>query len=191
MAGKRSKITISLDEHTSNLLEDMKKELKAPKSEVIRCSLHFYSENKHLLRDREKVKFYLEMLLGREHVILDIDHWQLFLNFVEESKEKEEFWEWHKKIAKSHGEQLRSKHLSDILERLALCNFYTLRKVSDEEFVLIMNSEVAKDFVKTFLEEVFAVLGYKAGIREDLAKLRVMNACGVKRGGSSETKMKD
>lgn len=61
----------------------------------------------------------------------------------------------------------------DVLARLAACNFYTLRKVSEEEFVLVMNSELTKKFVKTFLEEVFAVLGCKVEIKEDLAKLRI------------------
>lgn len=171
--GGPARVTISLDGETRTLLEDMKKELKASRSEVVRRSLHFYSENKHLLGEGDRVKFYIEMLSGGEHVILDIDHWQLFLNFVEGSTEKNEFWEGHRKVAKSHGEEFRDIPLMDVLERLEACNFYTLRKVSDEEFVLVMNSELTKKFVKTFLEQVFAVLGYTVEIKDDIAKLRV------------------
>lgn len=168
-----ARVTISLDGDTRTLLENMKKELKASRSDVIRRSLRFYSENKRLLREGDRVKFYLEMLSSGEHVILDIDHWHLLLNFVESSKEKNEFWEGHRKVAKSHGEQLRGTPFRDVLERLAACNFYALREVSEEEFVLVMSSDIMKKFVKTFLEEVFAVLGYKVEIKEDLAKLRI------------------
>ncbi|GBE56956.1 hypothetical protein BMS3Bbin16_01170 [archaeon BMS3Bbin16] len=175
MKAKRnpSRVTISLDEGTAILLEDLKKELNAPRSDVIRRSLHFYSENKQIMRRASKIRSYLELLSSGEHVILDIDHWQLFLNFVEASREKEEFWEGHKKVAKSHGEQFRDTSLKDILERLEACNFYNLREVGSGEFVLIMNSELAKKFVKTFLEEIFSVTGYKVEVREELAKLRV------------------
>jgi len=33
------------------------------------------------------------MLSAGEHVILDIDHWLLFLGFVESHPEKDKFWE--------------------------------------------------------------------------------------------------
>jgi hypothetical protein len=171
--GDSVRITISLDSKAKALLEALKRELRTSRSDVIRRSLNFYSENRHVLNQSEKIKSYLEMLPGGEHVILDIDHWQLFLNFVEESKEKEKFWEGHRKVAMSHGEQFRNIPIQRILERLEACNFYTLRKVSDKEFVLIMNFEPTKKFVKTFLEEVFSVLGCRVEIKDDLAKLRV------------------
>ncbi len=172
-AGESVRITISLDKDTKNLLEALKKDLKTSRSDVIRKSLHFYSKNRDVLSQEGKIKSYLEMLPGGEHIILDIDHWQLFLNFIEESKDKEKFWEGHKKVAESHGEQFRSIPIEKILERLEACNFYTLRKVRDNEFVLIMNFEPTKKFVKTFLEEVFSTLGRKVEIKDDLAKLRV------------------
>jgi hypothetical protein len=171
--GESLRVTISLDSDAQALLENLKKELKASRSEVIRRSLRFYSENKHLLRHGGRIKSYLEMLSGGEHIILDIDHWQLFLNFIEGSKEKEKFWEGHKRVARSHGEQFRGSSLGDILERLEACNFYTLRRVSEEEFILVMNFEPTKKFVKAFLEEVFAVLEYRVEIKDDLAKLRI------------------
>jgi len=173
MAGKRSKITVSLDEDTAALLENLHEELGMPRSRVICEALAFYGENRTLLQDMEQARFYMHMLSGMEHLIIDIDHWQLFLKLVENLDDPELFWEEHRKIARSHGEQLQGTTPREVLERLERCNLYTLREVSDEEFALIMTSDAAKRFVRTFLEEVFEAIGQRADISEELAKVRV------------------
>jgi hypothetical protein len=117
----------------------------------------------------------VEMLSKGEHIILDVDHWILFLKFLEESERKEEFLKAHRDIAHSHGEQLpgRVSSVEDLLRRLEICNFYKLNKVSDTEFTLVLASEKSKDFIKIFLEEVAAGLGFDITVKEDYAKLRV------------------
>ncbi len=58
-------------------------------------SIKFYSRHKTLFESIEDKKVYThaEMLSAGEHVILDIDHWLLFLGFVESHPEKDKFWE--------------------------------------------------------------------------------------------------
>jgi hypothetical protein len=174
----RARITIALDNETNILLEKMKKKMNISQSELLREALRFYSENENLTDAslRKKVYFYMDMLLSSEHIILDIDHWLLFLSLIESSPEKEYFWEKHREIARSHVEQLKQKihSVEDILERLEACNFFIITRNSEKDFTLVLYSETTKKFIKVFLEEFFSTIGLKAEIRENLAKLRVV-----------------
>jgi hypothetical protein len=172
-----TRVTIALDHETAKLFEALKAESKLSQSGLIRKALQFYSENKRLI-DRhgtKRINTYVDMLADGEHVILDIDHFFMFLKLVESTPNKEEFWENHKKVAQSHGEHLlpRVKSPVEFLERLEACNFFKLSKSSDTEFTLILYSDITKKFVKTLIEGVYSEMGYNVEIKEDLAKLRL------------------
>jgi len=143
----------------------------------MRRALRFYSENKVLADPilRKKVYAYMDLLSSGEHVILDVDHWLLFLGLIESSPEAEKFWDGHKKVARSHKEQLRNKvhTVEELLTRLEVCNFFRITKNSENDFTLILGSELPKKFVRIFIEEFFAALGVKAEIKENLAKINV------------------
>lgn len=171
-----TRVTIALDKESADLFERLKGEERASKSGLMRRALKFYSEYKDLLsKNDEKVKTYIEMLSDGEHIIFDVDHWLLFLKHLETSGEKVAFWEAHRQIAKSHGEQLGGivSSVEDLLRRLEICNFYKLNKVSEKEFTLILVTEKSKEFIRIFLEEVASGLGFKIEVIEDFSKLRV------------------
>jgi hypothetical protein len=115
----------------------------------------------------------MDLLLDGEHVIVDFDHWLLFLRLIESSPDKEKFWAEHKEVARSHKDQLKSKIHSaeELLTRLEYCNFFRMTKNSDKDFTLIFGSELPKKFVRIFLEEYFSAMGVKAEIKENLSKL--------------------
>jgi Arc/MetJ-type ribon-helix-helix transcriptional regulator len=173
------RITIALDEETSDLIAKLRKEKKSSQSELIRQALRFYWENRGLVDAslKNKTKFYTDLLLSGEHVILDVDHWLLFLELVESSPKNEYFWEKHREVAKSHAAQLSSKVLSveELLARLEACNFFKVAKNSESDFTLILGSETTKKFIKMFIEEYFLAAGLKVEVKEDLAKLRVID----------------
>src|SRR3990170_962923 len=172
-----TRITVAFDQSTASLLEKLSKEAELSQSEIVRRALRFYHENKAITdpATRKKVKTYMDLLLSGEHVILDIDHWLLFLRLIESSPEQEKFWSEHKEVARSHREQLKSKVYTaeELLDRLETCNFYRMTKNAENDFTLIFGSELAKKFVKIFLEEFFSTMGFKAEIKENLAKLNV------------------
>ncbi len=172
-----TRITVAFDKTTADLLEKISAEAQVSQSETMRRALKFYSENK-ILEDpttKKKIPFYLDMLLTGEHVILDVDHWLMFLRLIPTSPEKEEFWREHREVARAHWEQLKNKVHSteDLLARLEACNFYRLTKNAPNDFTLVLVSEVSKDFIRIFLEDYFAAMGVKAEIKENLTKLRV------------------
>jgi hypothetical protein len=172
-----TRITVSFDQVTANLLEKISKEAGLSQSEIMRRALRFYYENKAIedAATRKKLYTYMDLLLSGEHVILDVDHWFLFLKLVESSPDKEQFWKEHRDVAKSHTEQLKTKvhTVDELLARLEACNFFRVTKNSENDFTLVLGSELPKEFVKIFLEEYFAGMGVKASIKENLAKLRV------------------
>jgi hypothetical protein len=171
------RITIALDEETAGLFKKMKEDLGISQSELMRESLKFYSKHKSLFEFAEDKQVYThaEMLSAGEHIILDIDHWILFLNFIETHPEKEKFWELHKEVCQAHAEQFKHKlyNAESILKRLEMCNLFQLSKRSKEEFTLIFGSDLPKKFVKTELEEIFKGMGFMVEIKEDFSKLRV------------------
>ena len=71
----------------------------------MREALKFYSRHKTLFESIEDKKVYThaEMLSAGEYVILDIDHWLLFLGFVESHPERDKFRELHKAICEAHA----------------------------------------------------------------------------------------
>ena len=172
-----TRITVAFDKATADLLERISTEAGVSQSEVMRRALKFYNENKALEDPvtKKKIHAYMDMLLSGEHVILDVDHWLMFLRLITSSPEKEKFWNEHREVARAHWEQLKTKvHSADeLLSRLETCNFYRLTKNGANDFTLVLVSETSKDFIRIFLEEYFAAMGVKADIKENLTKLRV------------------
>jgi hypothetical protein len=171
------RITVAFDQPTADLLEKISKEAELSHSEIIRRALRFYNENRVLLDPgvRKKAYAYMDLLFSGEHVILDVDHWLLFLSLIESSPDREKFWSAHRAVAQSHKEQLKSKvhTASDILTRLETCNFFRMTKNSEKDFTLVLGSELPKKFVKILVEEFCSAIGVRAEIRENLAKLNV------------------
>ena len=171
------RITIAMDEDTFGTFKKMKDELGISQSELMREALKFYSKHKTLFEfiDDKKVYTHAEMLSAGEHIILDIDHWLLFLSFVESHPDKEKFWELHREVCQAHAEQFKHKfyRTEHILKRLETCNFFKLNKTTKNEFTLVLGSDVPKKFVKTELEEIFGGMGFRVEIKEDFSKLRV------------------
>ncbi len=171
------RVTIALNRETSELLDKLKEESKLSQSGVVRRAIKFYSENKEVIDQHgsERIKTYCEMLAHGEHIILDVDHFLLFLKLIESSPEKDKFWEDHDRVAKSHSEQLPGKvsNVEDFLRRLEACNFFKLSVDSKDEFTLILYSDTTKEFIKTLLEGVFEGMGFNTDINAGFGKLRV------------------
>ena len=172
-----TRITVAFDQSTANLLEKISKDDGVSQSEIMRRALRFYYENRVIKNPevRKKIYAYMDLLLNGEHIILDVDHWLLFLKMVESCPSAEKFWEEHRDVARSHTDQLKAKvrTAEELLTRLEACNFFRVTKNSDKDFTLVLGSELPKAFVRIFLEEYFAGMGVKAEIKENLAKIRV------------------
>ena len=115
---------------------------------------------------------YSDMLSTGEHIILDIEHFLLFLKIVNNN---DEFWETHKAIARSHSDQIGKKmeSIDIILKRLEICNFLKIKLEAPDEYIMLFGSDIPKKFVKVFLEEFCKSLNYNIVIKEGLTKFRL------------------
>jgi hypothetical protein len=172
-----TRITVAFDKKTAELLEKISDDAHLSQSEIMRRALKFYNENQSIddAATKKKIHSYLEMLGNGEHIILDVDHWLMFLHLLATSPQKELFFNEHKQVARAHWEQLKNTVHSpeELLERLEICNFFRLTKNTPNDYTLVLISEISKDFIRIFLEEYFAAMGIKAEIKENLTKLNV------------------
>jgi predicted transcriptional regulator len=170
-----TRITIALDEETEKIMEKLAKEMGVSYSALVRSALKFFSHNKESAKDYENMKLWSGLLGKGEHIILDIDHWLIFLKYIESSGKKDAFYEEGKKVAKSHAEQLAKVTTTPegYLKRLEACNFFKMNKDSEGEYTLILNSDLSKRFVKELVSETLKEMGYDVEMKEDIGKLRV------------------
>lgn len=168
------RITIAFDEDSYEIFNRLRGKLKKSQSEIVRKALKFYYDFSEFEKlNKDEIKFYVDMLGEGEHVILDVDHWISLLRLIENHPQKEEFWRLHKEIAGSHAEEFTGKEAEYILKRLESCNFFRINRVGEKDFTLIFGNDLTKEFIKTFLEEVFFRLEIEAEIKEDLTKLKI------------------
>lgn len=178
------RVTISFDEPTYQNFESLKNEMRVSQSELIRRAIRFYFENRLSPGniDRVRAQEYAEMLADGEHVILDVDHWLLFMKTIESPDGPEKFWNTHREIARSHAEQLSGKIKTPqaLLLRLEACNLFKLSQSGENEFTLMTGPGTQRRFIRDFLSETFVGMGFDAVIKEDYAKLRVtLNSHGI------------
>ncbi|MCS7144969.1 MAG: ribbon-helix-helix protein, CopG family [Archaeoglobaceae archaeon] len=166
------RVTVALDEKSLKIMNEIRGEFES-QSELIREVLRFYYEFREIRNlEKEIIMRYIEMLSNGEHVVLDIDHFIALMKFLGSHPEKEQFWEIHKDIARAHADEFAGKDLDYVLRRLEACNLFRLN-TKNGEYTLVLNSELLKTFVKSFLEVVLPFIGYRVEIKEEFMKLRV------------------
>lgn len=177
-----NRVTIALDGSTYNLMKELKNNSTHSQSEIFRKALKFYYKYKKIINNKpevtKKVDTYLELLSNGEHIILDIDHYLAFLKFIENSPNKEEFYANNKSIGKSHAEEFANRFevntIERVVERLETCNFFKIVKNSTSRYTLLLGSDIQKNFIKMFLEEVLNGMGFSVEIREGFSKLKII-----------------
>ena len=178
-----NRITIALDEQTKQILNELNNHSENSRSETIRKAIKFYHKFKKVFDKKEngvsaKVNTYLELLSHGEHIILDVDHYLSFLKFIENSPDKDQFDDINKSIGRAHAEEfsqdLDITTVQKVVERLEACNFFKIVKDSSSRYTLLLGSDIQKNFIKTFLEEVLEGMGFKVSIKEGFSKLKII-----------------
>ena len=178
-----NRITIALDDQTKQILDELNNHSENSRSETIRKAIKFYHKFKKVFEKKSngvasKVNTYLELLSHGEHIILDVDHYLTFLKFIENSPNKEDFDDLNKSIGRAHAEEfsqdLDITTVEKVVERLEACNFFKIVKDSSSRYTLLLGSDIQKNFIKTFLEEVLEGMGFKVSIKEGFSKLKIM-----------------
>ena len=180
---RNNRITIAIDEQTKNILNELNNHSENSRSETIRKAIKFYHKFKKVFDTKSngvasKVNTCLELLSNGEHIILDVDHYLTFLKYIENSPDKEKFNDLNKSIGRAHAEEfsqdLDITTVEKVVERLEACNFFKIVKDSSTRYTLLLGSDIQKNFIKTFLEEVLEGMGFNVSIKEGFSKLKII-----------------
>lgn len=181
----KNRITIAIDDATAKIINLLKEDSNCSQSELIRKAIKFYHKFNIIIKNQkngsaDRIYTYLELLTHGEHIILDIDHYLSFLKFVEESSDQKRFWEINRAIGKAHAEEFRQtlkvSTLENVLERLEVCNFFKIVKDTSNGYTLLLGSDIQKNFIKIFLEEVLNGMGFNVLIQEGLSKIKIIKS---------------
>jgi len=178
MAEKLQRISVAIDNKTSDVLKTLAKKKNKTVSEIIRSAISIYSEIENSKGiPPEKTKIYADLLSGREHVIVDIELWTAILDELNE-KGSESFWKLVEKIGYEHGIQYRIRgltNLKDILNYMETENWFRVKSNGSGSYTLILSTRNEQKMLKRFLESLFKAQGIKADIVEGFRKLIIIN----------------
>ncbi len=170
------RLTISLDEKSEAIIDLYSEEYNLSKTAVIRKALNIFAQQEKLKKtcSAETIQAYCEFLEKRDHIILDVDHWDAF--FKEIGEGSDEFWNEVYKIGVEHEREYYNKGLRevrDILVFVEKTNWYILNQDSEKSYTLILNSSVSGKFVEYFFKGFFKNHPQNIKIERGARKIRV------------------
>ena len=171
------RLTVNLDEETSGLLEDLTKSAGVSKSQVVRDALAYYHQfsNEWSHVTQEQMEWYIRLLSGTEHRILDVDHVDTLLAEIDSTKSLEPEW---REIGRKHGVEWRNQFdsLKKKLRVLEYCNWYTITEIDDNEYALTFEDETEAKLIGAFIRGECDELGFDIDVRQISRKLVVAEA---------------
>ena len=171
------RLTISLDEKSKAIINSHSEEYNLNKTEVIRKALQSLVEQEKLKKtcDTERLHVYCEFLENKDHIILDVDHWDVF--FKEIGEGSDEFWNNVFEIGVEHQLEYYNKGLREVKEILAFVektNWYILNEDSETSFTLILNLSISSKFVEYFFKGLFKNHPQDVKVKRGARKIRIV-----------------
>ena len=170
------RLTISLDKKSESIINLYSEEHSISKTAVVRKALESLIQQEKLIEtcSTETIQAYCEFLKKKDHIILDVDHWDAF--FKEIGEGSEEFWNEVFKIGVEHCTEYHNKGLrevKDILSFVEKTNWYILNEDSEKSFTLILNLSESGKFVEYFFKGFFKNHPQNVKIERGARKIRV------------------
>jgi Arc/MetJ-type ribon-helix-helix transcriptional regulator len=168
------RLTINLDSETDERLEQLVASGGESKSQVVREALrHYYRlQEEWSQTDEEELLWYVRLLSGTEHRILDVDHIDTLLAEVDSVETLQS--EWHQ-IGRKHGIEWQRQFdsLEKKLRVLEYCNWYTITTIDEDQYALTFQSEMEAALLGPFIEGECEELGIDIDMRTIGRKLVV------------------
>ncbi|MFO7991055.1 MAG: hypothetical protein R6U61_02030 [Thermoplasmata archaeon] len=156
--GRTNRVTVNLDPHSLEVLENIGTELNISKSEVVRRSLDYYAVVlKKGELSPEKLESVLDLRLRPDKLLFDIGIFQAFLDEIEDGSEKLE--NEMRDIGKDFYMEYCAIGLGkpmECLKRMERTNLFRLIIESENDFVLIPAITEMKKYIRIFLEGFFS-----------------------------------
>ena len=170
------RLTISLDDNSEKIIEFISEKYKLSKTGVIRKALECLDQQeKHMKTcNTETIKAYCEFLEKKDHIILDVDHWDAFFREIGEGSEQ--FWNEVYEIGVEHQKEYHNKGIrivKDVLLFVEKTNWYILNQDSEKSYTLILNVSISAKFVEYFFKGFFSNHPQKVNIEKGSRKIRI------------------
>lgn len=171
------RITVSLDEETSRMLEELVNLDKRSVSEVVRFAVSNYYKTRSIKSaNPEFVDIIIDLLSEREHVIVDVGLWGVILEELNEVA-KDDFWKFVGKVGREYGIQLKVKGLQgvyDILKYMESSNWFRVKPSSANTYILILTVKAEAKILSVFLQNLFKAVEIPIEVIEGVRKLIVI-----------------
>jgi predicted transcriptional regulator len=170
------RLTISLDDDSEAIIDTISKKYNLNKTGVIRKALQILDQQEKLKKtsSTDTIQAYCEFLENKDHIILDVDHWDTFFREIDEGSE--EFWNEVYEIGVEHQKEYHNKGMRtvrDILSFVEKTNWYILNEDSEKSFTLILNLSNSGKFVEYFFKGFFKNHPQQVKIEKGARKIRV------------------
>lgn len=173
MIEKKEKLTVTLEKSLLDDIEEITENENRSRSEVVRTALEFYFKNENLRSmEDNKLEEYIDLLENKDHIILDMDRWLVFLEQI--NIDDEEFKNKNRRISETHTSEFypKIKNFEDLLRRLERCNLFKLNKTSDDNYTIATDSK-AVEFIERVILDYADALGFDIETEKSLSKIRV------------------
>ncbi|RKY47050.1 MAG: CopG family transcriptional regulator [Candidatus Neomarinimicrobiota bacterium] len=171
------RITVSLDEETAKMLEELVSLDKRSVSEIVRFAVSdYYKTRSSKSINPEFIDVIIDLLSEREHVIVDVSLWTAILEELNEVA-KEDFWKFVGKVGKEYAIQLKVKGLRrvyDILKYMESSNWYRVKPSSTNTYILVLTVKAEVKILSIFLQNLFEALEIPVEIIEGVRKLIII-----------------
>ncbi len=171
------RITVSLDEDTEKMLEELADAEKRSISEIVRFAISDYYKKKNIRSvDPEYIDIIVDLLSEREHVILDVGLWTAILEELNATA-KDEFWKFVAKVGREYGIVLKVKGLKsiyDVLKYLEPLNWFRVKIASQNMYILVLTVKAEIRVLSVFLQSLFEAMEVPAEVIEGVRKLIVI-----------------
>jgi hypothetical protein len=170
------RLTVSLDNDSEVIVDSISKKYGLNKTGVVRKALKLLDQQEKLNKtcSTDTIQAYCEFLENKDHIILDVDHWDAFFNEIDEGSEK--FWDAVYEIGVEHQKEYHNKGIRTVREILSFVektNWYILNEDSDKSFTLILNLSISGKFVEHFFKGFFLHHPQEVTIKRGARKIRV------------------
>ncbi|AGB17421.1 putative transcriptional regulator with CopG/Arc/MetJ DNA-binding domain and metal-binding domain [Halovivax ruber XH-70] len=173
------RLTVNLDDETSERLEGLSAAEGVSKSQIVRDAIGHYDRLQREWEqvEEERLQWYVRLLASSEHIILDVDHLDTLLDAVEDPEALVPTW---RDIGRRHGIEWGSQFdsLEKKLRVLEYCNLFRITALDDEQFALTFNNETEATLIAAFIEGECEELGFDIDIRQIDRKLVVTDRTG-------------
>ena len=171
------RLTIALDEDSNNIIQKFIEEKNISKSSVIRLALQSLVKQSKLekLCSIEQLYVYSLFLVNNDHIILDVDHWDVF--FKEIGDGSDSFWNGVYDVGVEHQKEYHNKGLRevhDILTFIEKTNWYRLNQDSENSYTLVLNVLASGKFVEYFFKGFFRDFPQKVQVKRGGRKISIV-----------------